>query len=352
MSLVNRHNRVLLAAALALVVTPGFDGGTARAQSRETVSSLAGQMQLFQSRIVSGRITAVGPASRQHVTSNVTRNERSERLSIDLGNGQPAISYERTVPDERISIDIDSENEVVIQRLPRSASDRPTVRFVQPHEGPIQLTVAINDRSETYLAASLWHLLLAEPALCREHLLPLLEILRPTWDIARQAQQVEAALCRVDPARASVDRAAWHDSVQALGSARFVERERAERRLLAVGPVIVPFLEQQEQGQLDAEQLFRMRRIAYNLSELGDEDAPERVATSMAADPRVWYSLARREDAAVRRVSAMRLKRLLNAPFEFDPDEEPVARARQLARLREKFKDLFDPPPPADEAPE
>ena len=44
---------------------------------------------------------------------------------------------------------------------------------------------------------TVWYLLLAEPELCRQHLLPLLEMLRSDWRLVETAQAIESQMLRI-----------------------------------------------------------------------------------------------------------------------------------------------------------
>ena len=222
--------------------------GRAHGQVRDMSSSLAGQLRLFQLRVVSGRICATGPNSHQNLTSNYMGNSRRERLSIDLADGLPTVTYEQSAPEGKISVEIVRGDKIVIQQVPRSTGDHPTVIFVQPPEGAMRLTVAFGEQSKTYDASTIWHLLLMEPEVCRDYLVPLLQIMRPNWQLAQQSEQLEQLLCRGEIARAAINLGAWQTSVAALASPRYVDRERAQQRLLAEGPIVLPFLRSQERG--------------------------------------------------------------------------------------------------------
>ena len=189
----------------------------ARADEREMHASLAGQMRMVQLRVMSGRVTAAGPASQQSLTSNYMGNQRREQLTIDLGSGRPSVNYGRFAPEERLSYQIENGNEVTIQLVPRSTADHATVVFVQPAEGALRLRVATGEGSKTIHAPSLWHLLILEPQLCRDYLLPLLQIMRPNWQLEDQTHEIEKALCSDEPARAAIDHSGWEKSLRAVG---------------------------------------------------------------------------------------------------------------------------------------
>ncbi|HVU88016.1 MAG TPA: hypothetical protein VHD36_11905 [Pirellulales bacterium] len=334
--------------AVVVLLALFFSAPSSLAAEREMHPSLAGQLRMVQLRIMSGRITAGGPASEQSLTSNYMGNSRREQLTIDLGGGRPSVNYGRFAPDERLSYQIENGSEVTIQLVPRSTGDHATVVFLQPAEGALRLRVATGEQSQTVSAPSLWHLLIIEPALCREHLLPLLEIMHPNWQLAQQAVEIENALCADQPARPAIDHSSWEKSLQQLTSDRFVERERAEQQLRGYGPVVLPFLRRQGRSELDPEQAFRVRRVIRSLAKDADEDRPDRVLPWLTGDPRIWYALLAREDEHVRSVAAGQLAKLLDAKLEFDPAAEPELRRAQRERLHERFGAIVDPPPPAE----
>jgi hypothetical protein len=335
--LVERIGCIVLAATLGGSILCG----PAIGQSRNVHSSLAGQLRMFQLRVVSGRLSAIGPVSHQNVTANYMGGQQRERLSIDLAGGLPTVTYERTTSEERMSFEIVGGNKVTTQIVPRSTVVRSSVMFVQPSEGSLTLTVSINNRTAAYAAPTLWHLLLLEPDVCREHLIPLLEMMRPNWQLGQQAEEIETSLVHDDSGQVVLNRGAWQQSLAALASERYVDRERAEQQLRGAGPIIVPYLRVQAKSGLDAEQLFRIRRIMRSLTTDGDEDTPDRVTPWLTGDPRIWYALLQHTNAKVRRTAATRLAELLDAAIEFDPDGTPDERQRQLAMLRERFGDTF-----------
>jgi hypothetical protein len=101
-----------------------------------------------------------------------------------------------------------------------------------------------------------------------------------------------------------------------------------------------------ERSTLDAEQAFRMRRIIRTLATDVEEDTSERVAAALSSDPRVWYALLERDNVTVRRTASQRLGKLLEAEIEFDPAGTPEERAKQLAKLGERFGATLNPPAP------
>jgi hypothetical protein len=341
--------RLFRAESVAILLALFLSGPLVRAAEREIHPSLAGQLRMVQLRVMSGRVSAGGPPSQQSLTSNYMGNQRREQLTLDLGGGRPSVNYERSAPNERLTYLIEDGNEVTIQLVPQSTNDHATVVFVQPSEGALRLTVTTGNHMKTVYAASLWHLLIFEPRLCQEYLLPLLEIVRPDWQLGQQAYEIENALCADQPARPVVDQSAWEKNLRQLTSDRFIERERAEQQLLGYGPVVLPFLRGQVVTTLDAEQAFRVRRVLRGLAKDADEDTTDRVVPWLTGDPRVWYALLTRDNVRVRSIAAGQLKKLLDAEFTFDPAAQPDQRRMEIERLHERFGAIVDPPSPASD---
>ncbi|MBI2826082.1 MAG: hypothetical protein HYX69_15465 [Planctomycetia bacterium] len=329
----------------SLTIVTGL-AGPARGQGPMN-AGLAGQLRLFQVRIVSGRIQAVSPPSTQSMSSSFRGTDRRERLSIDLSTGQPTVSYERVTPREHFSYVIMAGDHVVIRQIPRSSADQPTVAFFQQTDGPVTLTVTSGDDTEIYQGTNLWQLLLIEPDACRRHLLPLVETMRPGWLLARQADAIEELLCQGGRVRSDGDRRKWQQAVVLLGSSRYSDRERAEEQLAAAGQRVLSFLQGQDRRQLDAEQWFRMRRIIRQLSGGGEEDTPDRVAFWLADDPRAWFAILSRASVSKRRTATEKLGQLLEVTLPFDPDAPADEREAQLERLKERFGATLSPAPVA-----
>ncbi|HEY4308007.1 MAG TPA: hypothetical protein VGN12_01025 [Pirellulales bacterium] len=332
---------------LALGVAIFLDGSSACGQTREMHASLAGQLRIFQLRVMSGRISASGPTTHRNLTSNTNQDRSRERLTIDLKGGRPDVTYERIAPDERFVIDIDDGTKVSAQMIPRSMSDRAAVNFLQPVDGPLVLTVSTDSESKRYQAATVWHLMLIEPEVCREHLLPLLEVLRPAWKLGEQSEEIENLLCHGKEGRPAIRHYSWQQLIGELASNRYVERERAERQLHALGPIILPFLRSQEPPALDPEQAFRIRRLLRELSPDAGEDTSERVVAWLTEDASVWFALLRRDDEGVRYIATERLSGLLNTRVDFDPAASNAVRDHQWAELRQRFSAVLDSVAPA-----
>lgn len=287
--------------------------------------------------IVSGRVTF--SATRLGNTNDTAKaGGREERLSISIAAEQFTASYERSTPDQRFLVEITGRDQLHVRHAPRGDAHWAPVDFRQTPDEPLRLTVGTEEQKEVYEAASLWHLLVTEPDACRKHLVPLLEVLDPQWDLDRTAEEVEAALLRAAAEGDLPDPRRWAALVEQLGDERFARREAADRALRALGRVVYTYLQQLDTSRLDAEQHYRVRRIVMALGARMDDDAPPEIATWLAGDPAIWLALLSRGDESARRLAAERLESLLGGPIPFDPAADAETRQKQIEALRARVR--------------
>lgn len=288
-------------------------------------------------RIISGRLAFYG-APLGNIDNHADKDGASERLNIRTVEGQVAADYEMATPVEKLTVAL-GRNRFHVRRSRQGDSGPLPVEFRQaPHE-PLRLIVGLGEGQQAYQAATLWHLFIAEPDPCRQHLAPLLRLLGEEWDVSRSAVEVEATLIRQTAAGEIPDLRRWAALVGQLADDRFGRREAADRELRALGRVVLTYLGQLDSSQLDAEQHYRVRRIIMTLSASSQNDRPSEAAAWLAVDPAIWVTLLGRENLSTRRLAAERLKTLLGKPIPFDPAAEPAARASQIQRLRAQIVD-------------
>ena len=181
-----------------------------------------------------------------------------------------------------------------------------------------------------------------EPKICQSHVYPVLDLLRPQWQIGRKAAQIEAALVKHAADDRPKDRQQWAELVKDLGGDQPAKRDAAERRLRAGGAAALAYLQQLDPADLNAEQQVRIRRVLRAHprkkveSQPKGDDTPEQAARLLAGDPSIWLALLSRPDAAARHAAAKRLETLLGRPIEVDPAAEPASQkaARDALRAR------------------
>jgi hypothetical protein len=294
----------------------------------------------MQFSVVSGRIVVAGSRIGNYSTTS-SSNGRKEQLSVRVRRGQFAVSYQLDGTDEDLSFELLDGKQLLVRRVPGDESDLTAVKFQQTPGEPLLLTLGTGPEAEVLEAATLWHLLLAHGEACRQHLLPLLELLRPDWKLAETAHQIEEALLRAAADSEAPDREQWQALVDQLADERFARRQAADRRLRALGPQVAAFLERLRPDELDAEQQFRIRRIIRALSDQDGDDSVSQVVAWLSADYAVWLVLMQRESQSVRRLAARQLEVLLGQSVAFDPDADEATRAKQIAELRARLQGGF-----------
>jgi len=290
----------------------------------------------LRARIVSGRI-AFGGTRLGSMNDTTEDGGRKEHVSIGVAGRELTVSYEMSTPDEEFSLKITGDDQLHIRRTPKGDSGLVPVDFRQSPDEPLRLSWGPKEEGHVCQAASLWHLLIMEPAACRQHLVPLLQVLDAQWDLNSTAEDVERALVRAAADGALPDPRRWAALVDELGDERFSRREAADRELRALGRVVLTYLNGLDLGKLDAEQRYRVRRIILTLSASIDNDTPPEIAKWLAGDPVVWLAMLSRDDESTRRLAAERLEALLGEPIEFDPGADGQTRADQIERLRARL---------------
>jgi hypothetical protein len=182
-------------------------------------------------------------------------------------------------------------------------------------------------------------LYLAEPAVCRDHLLPLLELLRPDWRLAETADRIVDVLMQGSTLDAPLPWRQWRRWVAELGADEFAVRRAANRQLRAAGPAIRSFLESYDTRRLDAEQRHRVRSILRVLASRSDNTSPEAIASWLSTDPRVWLAMLSDENPGQRQIAKDRLERLLEQPIEFDAAADAAARQGQIEAIKEQISE-------------
>jgi hypothetical protein len=326
---------VVMTAVLGFVAIPSAD-----AQSPMSVY-LAQQIRFLRPRIVHGRIllTTLDP-TRSSVTTSRT-GDKQERLVLSYQNDRVSLTYELTTPQNQLLIEVTDGNQVMIRRLPGTDHRGTLLKFAQPAQGDLTLELGEGPGSRRYRGATLWHLLFAEPEVCRQELLPLVQLLNPAWGLAETATALEAGLKRSGGLGGMPNRTAIVELVHEMADPRFAKREAAERKLLAAGEQILPLVRGIDRARLDAEQTSRLERVVRRLSAAVTEDTPATVLPWLAADPYVWCALLSREDESLRRMAAAALGRLLDEPIAFDPAADEATRKEQLKALQERLQSVW-----------
>lgn len=321
---------IAVCGTLALGVSPST------AQDRPALGHLVAAAPWSRLDVVLGRIQLVQSRLSQKATLRFDHPESGTHESLTFAADSPTtarLHYDYADHQQRLSVDIVHCDQVSLERQPQNASGLANVRFSQLSRGSLKLVVDAGHGPQEIVADTFWHLLLAEPDLCRTHLLPLLEGLRPGWRLEAKARQVEEALIAAARSASIPDSDHIAKLVQNLRAPDFQSRQVADRELREVGPTALPCLERLDERELDAEQRLRLKQIRQALAG-GGEDTPTRVANRLACDPVVWLSLLERNDEAKRTLASQRLTLLAGKPISCDPGATAAERRQQANRLR------------------
>jgi hypothetical protein len=288
--------------------------------------------------IVAGRV-AVDGTRLSNMRSTTKGVQRAESLDIHNENGQFTLNYRRTTGEEELVVELTGLGErVLMRRTPQGSSSVLPVEFRQAPNEKIVLTLGSGTGQQTYRAQGIWQLLIAQPKPCREHLLPLLELLRPNWKLAETADAVEEKLLSEAGGVGASGRTGWAALVTQLASESFAKREAADRALRSGDGGALAYLRQLDFSRLDAEQQFRVRRIIEVLAAQNSDDSGEQVAASLAADPAVWLALLGRPQPATRQKAARELAALLGDPITVDPAADPDTQKDRREQLRARIE--------------
>jgi hypothetical protein len=279
-----------------------------------------------------GRVWLKAMRSIQTSTSS-TSGTRRERFAVRAVGSDVSMDYELATAEQQILIRFTGANQLEIRRTPAGDSKVVAVDFNQPATGPVSLKIGRQGAGE-FRAPSLWHLLLAEPAECRQSLVPLLRLLQPKWDLEKSRDEVRAILLRMAEGGSLPDQTRWAEWVKQLGDDRFAKREAADRQLREAGRAVVAYLQRLDPGRLDAEQQYRVRRIIQALTAGSGDDSPEQVASWLFGDASVWLAILSSDDQPARTTAARQLGLLLGKPIQFDPAADGPTRKKQIEALR------------------
>jgi hypothetical protein len=292
-------------------------------------------------RLEAGRI-AVETAPLGNMTRTSSSSDATEQMSLRSDGFEASLSYQRESGGEKFTLEMDGRGRVRIARETKGDSPTASVEFVQEPYKPLVFLVETGESKQVRRGRSLWELMIRDRAACREHLLPLLRLLEPDWQLDERAEAVEAELLR-RAAGPPPDRQRWVRLLDQLGAEKFSEREAAQRQFAEADTAALGFLQSLDFARLDAERQVRARRASEALALRLSGDRPHQVAAWLSGDPEIWLVLLARPEPAARQAAARHLEAMLGEPTGIDPAADPAtqaARRRQLAeRLRQWAED-------------
>ncbi len=268
------------------------------------------------------RLANIGPFN-----NRARRGAGQEALSVRNENGQCVLTYERPGNEDQLTIEVAASGDrILLRRTPRGGSAVLPVEFKQVANEKITLTLGSGTGQQVFRTRNLWQLLIAQPKECQQHLLPLLEMLRPNWNLADTAARVEERLLQQATGDGRRVVLAGPRLVAQLGDESFAKREAADRALRTGNAGAIAYLRQLDVNHLDTEQQLRVGRILEAMAVQNGDDSVEQVAATLAADPALWLALLARPDPSTRRTAARELARLLGQSIPSIRPPIPTAR--------------------------
>ncbi len=240
-AVVELGRRARIAATVRIGVVAGLLLGWAAAGAAQPQPPLLshivqGKQGWFEYRIVDGRVTLIG---RQFPVVDLAMGDDAQKqtLKITSDNGQPSLAFEQTSAEEQLKIEVvASSQRVSIRRTPRGKSSATPVEFLQVANEKVSFSMGAGAARQSFRALGIWQLLLAQPKECGQHLLPLLEMLRPDWKLAATAAQAERSLLHLASADTAAEHARLAALVDQLGDDSFANRKAADQALRAAAP--------------------------------------------------------------------------------------------------------------------
>lgn len=303
-------------------------------QDRLPVSSFS-KCSAIRLEMVLGRVMVVPLHRGQLRITSAPENASSFSESLIVNNdcATPSVRYEQSDDQHSVSVEVVNWRQVTVLCEEFNDASPQTLEFRQPEEGDVHLVIRQGDDRREVCVPSFWHLVLSEPRICQEKLVPILELLRPGWHLADMSERLEAELFHTALSEPRVSRDDLAVLVEQLGSPQFHSRQAADRQLRSLGLVVLPFLDTIAPHSLSGEQRARIRGIRQSLA-AATIDSPDRTAQWLADDEQVWFGLLKHPDPQRRHLAAIRLAAMRSDTIQFDPYGDESYRQEQLAQLR------------------
>jgi len=309
-----------------------------RAESARDTSLLA-RSGWARFQLVLGRIEVANIHSSQTrtATSGGEGDGQFEKLTISGDTDIPSVRYERVTPSDMVALAVIDGNRVQIERTATRSRQVVPVSFRQQPGADVILRIGADSDSHTYRAPTLWHLIIGSPEVCESHLLPLLKMMQPSWQLKDVLARATDELIRQAGASDFDLRHAARSSIAKLKSTNFAEREQAQQQLRRLGVGILPYLNQVSDFELTREQQRRLELVRVDLR--GNEaDSPERLALWLVEDERIWLAMLAHDELPIRTFAASHLAKRFAKPIDYDPEGTRLERTQQIARIRTRIE--------------
>jgi len=189
-------------------------------------------------------------------------------------------------------------------------------KFTQSPSGKMILRVGAGESLQEFSARNIWHLLLRESDICKQHLMPLLDACIASNHLMQDAQQIETGLLQ-KAGTPHVSRVDMGRYVHFLGSEKSEARKGAKNTLYALGISALPYLESLDLATMDNRD--QQKHVADAIRDIGRRythcedagsrpDTVERALVWLFEDPIVWSIFLKRADADLRAIALKELQ--------------------------------------------
>ena len=306
-------------------------------EDRPPVASHVLSKGYLRLELISGRVAVTAQRHADYRPQSVN-GKPVEKLHVNQAGGTLQVTFELPIPRGLLSLKTGPGGRIHIRRAPLDDSPDPPVELLQEPNSQLSLSIGPPGQQSVYRTKSVWHLLIAEPEVCRRYVIPLLDTFSPKSSLLQIADELEEELLHVATVHELPDRGQSEALVRQLSAEHFSQREAADRQLRSSGRTVLTYLEQLDPRELDAEQQFRIRRIIMALSRTSGADTAGQLASWLAGDPAIWLLLLSHQELATRQLAAQQLATPLGGPISFDPTADATAREAQVEQLRVRIR--------------
>lgn len=328
-----KHHAALIASLVVLLAT-----SASFAEQVGSAQNLIPLQRWVRFEVIMGRLHANSVHLRRpmNLHRNDATSKRKESLSITYPGNICTVQYVASSPQESLRFDYQNTGRFELLFEPQEETAELYLHYYQMPQQPIRLVTGKGTDEKVFSADNLWQLFLAEPELCNQHLMPLLNRLRSDWPLAEQAESVKAELAwlSTQPKQPKKD---WRRLINQLGSDRFQQRQLADRQLREEGLELLHYLQQFKMSKLSAEQRYRIKQIKASLTIRRGDDTPQRIARWLQNDPTIWMTLLSDDSLSHRTAAVAQLTHLHGRPINFNPKVSAALRKAEIDRLRRLF---------------
>jgi hypothetical protein len=239
-------------------------------------------------QLVQGRLCLDCPRHRKG-SQNCDQGGVYESITVTADRGIPSLHYVCQSASHQLTLSVQQAQSMRIESWFPGSGERSVLE--QPDLGIVRWKHTRGDLSDQYSGSNLLHLRHANPELFDQHFGGLIQRLlrgQSLQSISRETERRMLGELASDPI---ADESKIRECVEQLRAKRVSERMAAERQLLSWGTPVVPSLHRLLEGDVDAEQCERIKRILNRLRPMID-DTPTSLAKLLVNDRSYWSRIA------------------------------------------------------------